>query len=180
MTDGFSIAIPLGFLILAGLLAWFLAETKGRWALKAILTACVALYSLETWSALDSYLGWPSREAMPQRSLMISAIVREPNLSKGDAGGIYLWVIPIGREDPDPFAYDPKPAEPRAYRIPYSRAVHEQVAQAMQAMRQNGRPILIERLGEPGLAGGRQGFDDDGGLRMREMPPPSIPEKPPR
>ncbi len=190
MTTGISIAIPIGFLILAGLLAWYLAHAKGRWALKAFLTVFVAFYSLEVWNALDSYLGWAAREPMPQRALLVSAMVREPNPAKRDDGAIFLWVVPLAQDEPGPFAYEPISGEPRAYRLPYSRAMHEQTAAAMQAMRKSGRPVLIERQGLPGEREGRDGTDgdrstfndEDGdtGFRMRELPPPSLPEKTPR
>lgn len=187
MTTGISIAIPLGFLLLGGTLCWYLVHAKGHWALKLVLTGFIALFSLETWRALDSYLGWPASEAMPQRSLLISAIVREPNPSKHDAGAIFLWVVPLGQDDPGPFAYDPISGEPRAYKLPYSRAMHEQTAAAMQAMRKNGRPILIERGGLPGDGEGDPhgngvdyGDESDSGFRMRELPPPSLPDKAPQ
>jgi len=183
MTTGVSIAIPIALLILGGALCWYLAHAKGHWAPKVFLTVCLALFSFETLRALDSYAGWPAKETMPQRALLISAIVREPNPSKNDAGAIFLWVVPLGQDDPGPFAYDPVSGEPRAYRLRYSRAMHEQTAAAMKAMRQNGRPILIERGGIPGEDGGdgRSGYDDEtGGFRMRELPPPSMPDKAPQ
>lgn len=186
MTTGISIAIPLGFLILAGMLAWYLAHTKGHWAAKVFLTIIVAFYSIEVWSALDSYLGWAAREPMPQRALLVSAMVREPSPAKRDRGAIFLWVVPLGQDDPGPFAYDSVSGEPRAHRLPYSRAMHKQTAEAMQAMRQSGRPILIERQSRPdereGSDGGHSTFNDDSdtGFRMRELPPPSLPDKAPQ
>lgn len=188
MTTGPSIAIPLGFLLLGGTLCWYLAHAKGHWAPKLFLTLFTAFFSLETYRALDSYAGWPAREAMPQRALLLHAVVREPNPSKNDAGAIFLWVVPLGQDDPGPFAYDPVSGEPRAYKLPYSRPMHEQTAAAMKAMQQNGRPILIERGGAAGEGDGEggggnrttYGDDEGGGFRMRELPPPSLPDKAPR
>jgi len=182
MTTGISIAIPLGFLLLGGALCWFIADTKGRWPLKVLLTGFLAFYSLETITALKSYKGWPADERMPQRSLLISASLREPNPPKNDPGAIFLWVIPLGMDDPSPFAYDPISGEPRAYRIPYSKQMRDQVAAAMKAMQENGRPILIERDGTGDAdgdgTGNPTGYDDDNtGLRMRELPPPALPPK---
>ena len=131
MSTGISIAIPFGFLLLAGTLCWFLIDTKGRWPLKLLLTGFLAFFSLETWQALDSYSGWPAKEAMPQRALLLHAVVREPNPAKHDPGAIFLWVVPLGQDDPGPFAYDPISGEPRAYKLPYSRPMHEQTAGAM-------------------------------------------------
>lgn len=184
MTTGNSIAIPLGFLLLAGALCWYLAYTKGRWAVKGFLTVFLIFYSLETYRALPSYSGWPARETMPQRALLLHAVVREPNPSKHDPGAIFLWVVPLGQDDPGPFSYRPVSGEPRAYKLPYSRSMHEQSARAMKAMQQNGRPILIERGGTAGdgegEGGGNRttyGDDEGGGFRMRELPPPNLPPK---
>lgn len=187
MTNGVSIAIPLGFLLLAGALCWYLAYVKGRWAVKVLLTGFLCLYAVQVHDALGSYSGWPAKEAMPQRALLISAVVREPNPAKNDRGAIFLWVVPLGQDDPDLFSYRPISGEPRAYKLPYSRPMHEQTSQAMKAMQQNGRPILIERGGIPddgeGEGGGNRttyGDDEGGGFRMRQLPPPSLPDKAPQ
>lgn len=187
MSVGHSIAIPLGFLMLAGALCWYLAYVKGRWLIKALLTVFLAFYGLEVWQALDSYAGWPTRETLPRRSLLISAIVHEPNPGRRDSGGIFLWVVPLGQDSLSPFSYNSISGEPRAYRIPYSRAMHEQADSATKSMQQGGRPILIERVGAPGEGDGSgsgnqstYGDDSGGGFRMRELPPPSLPEKAPQ
>ncbi|MEK7545932.1 MAG: hypothetical protein AAB554_02535 [Patescibacteria group bacterium] len=185
MSTGISIAIPLGFLLLGATLCWYLAYAKGRWPLKIFLTVILALFSLETWRALDSYAGWPAKETMPQRSLLLHAVVREPHPAKNDRGAIFLWIVPLGQDDPDLFSYRPVSGEPRAYKLPYSRPMHEQTAGAMKAMQQNGRPILIERGGIPGggESGGNRttyGDDEGGGFRMRQLPPPSLPDKAPQ
>lgn len=190
MSTGISIAIPLGFLLLAGTLCWFFASTKRRWVVKGVLTLFMTFYSLEVHDALDSYSGWPAAEAMPQRALLLSATVREPNPSKNDLGAIFLWVVPLGQDDPGPFAYRPISGEPRAYKLPYSRDMHEQASQAMTAMQRDGRPILIERGARPGGAegegegaggGNRTTYDDEdgGGFHMRQLEP-SLPEKTPQ
>jgi len=186
MSTGISIAIPLGFLMLAGVLCWYLAHTKGRWPIKVLLTFFLAFHSYSVYQALDSYAGWPAKEQMPQKALLFHAIVREPNPSRHDPGAIFLWVVPLGRDDPDPFSYRPISGVPRAYEIPYSRPMHEQTAQASKIIQQgNGRPVLIERGGSPagegdGGGGGNNttyGDDSGGGFRIRELPPPSLPDK---
>lgn len=184
MSGGISIAIPLGFAVLAGVLCWYLTYTKGRWPLKLCLIALLSGFGLEVWSALDSYSGWPAREELPRRSLLIAAIMREPNPATRDPGAIFVWVQPLVDGNPDPFEYRPVSGEPRAYRLPYSRPTHEQMSQALQAMSQGGRPIVLERTGSPGGAPGQEGsgngdtYDDEGtGIQMYELPPPGVPDK---
>lgn len=182
--NGTSIAIPLGFLLLGGLLCWLLAGIgKGRWPLKLLLTALVSLFSFEAWRALDTYAGWPSASELPQRSLFVAALVREPNPARGDPGAVYLWTIPVGTSDAGAFSYRPRSGEPRVYALPYSREAHESAQQAKKAS-DDGRPILIERGG--GLSGDGDGDadgnrrtygrDDGGGFRLREAAP-ALPEK---
>jgi len=185
MTNGISIAIPLGFMLLAAVLCWYMAYTKGRWPLKLILTGMLILFSLEVRGALTSYSGWATQEQMPKRALLLHAVVREPNPARHDAGAIFLWVVPLGLDDPDPFSYRPISGEPRAYRLPYSRPGHEQAEQASKLIQKNGRPVLIERDGNPGGGGGepRDGnsttYDDGsgGGFHIGDQPGPSLPDK---
>ena len=183
MTNGISIAIPIGFMLLAGVLCWYAAHTKGRWPLKLILTGGLILFSLQVHDALKSYAGWSTHEPLPQRALLLHAVVREPNLARHDAGAIFLWVVPLGLDDPDPFSYRPVSGEPRGYWLPYSREAHEQAAQASKLMQKDGRPILIERGGMQGGGGeGRDGnattYDDgSGGFHIGDQPGPSLPDK---
>lgn len=176
-------AIPVGFAILAAILCWFLAHAKGSWWLKAALIVLLTGFGLETWRALDSYAGWPARETLPKRSLLISAMVREPNPSRNDPGAIFVWVQPLSLPDTGAFTYRPVSGEPRAYRLRYTRTMHESVAQAMQAMREDGRPIVLERDGLPNEGGDGQGRslygEEDDGLRLYDLPPPDMPPKPP-
>ena len=92
---------------------------------------------------------------------------------------------PLSLPDPDPFEFRPVSGEPRAYRLTYTRTLHEGMAQAMQAKREDGRPILLERDGLQGEGEGGEengnrrtyGEDDGGGLRLRDLPPPNLPPK---
>ena len=95
-----------------------------------------------------------------QGYLLLQVDIREPNPQTGDPGVINLWVRPlkvIKKKGPSFLQYDPK-SEPRAYRLPYSRKMHEDAERA-RGMIKNGKPVIISKRG---LKGGEGDGDGDG------------------
>jgi hypothetical protein len=89
---------------------------------------------LAVWNALDSFSGWPTDQRPPARALLVSRTVDEPK-------AIYVWLVapaPSGV-----FAYLPDKAAPRAYRLPYSRELHEQVTRGT-ALAKAGAPRRVD------------------------------------
>src|SRR5262249_39619041 len=60
MMDYRTLAIPLGFILLAALLCWWVIGTKGAWWKKLLAIVFVPTFGLAVWHALPTYLGWPS------------------------------------------------------------------------------------------------------------------------
>lgn len=170
-----SIAIPLALSILMALALWRLADAKGDWWLKIAMIVLLTGTGVEVWKALDSYAGWPTGDRMPSQAILISAVVREPNPRTHDPGAIYVWTRPLTAPSKDLFDERPDGNEPRAYRLPYSREMHEQLMQAMQAMAQ-GRMIGIGRPSDRPGGNGPQQIDGDD-LQLYELPPPDPPRK---
>ena len=111
-------------------------------------------------------LGWPTEAAPPERFQLYAALVREPDRPNRSDGAIYLWLVPgaaDGQSDPPP----------RAYALPSSRALHEQVARA-QARMKEGQPV-------DGTAGRRAGGYLLGTRSLQvepyEAPPVRLPPK---
>lgn len=191
MYTGHSIAIPLGFIILTGLLCWHLAYAKGRWWLKLAFTVLLVGFGLEVSRALDSYAGWPTGEEMPENGQLLGAVIREPSPRVGDKGAIYVWIRPLEPPVSGLLRETPSPDEPRAYRLPYSREMHEEMEQAMQALR-SGQPVGIGRgrrgghHGQPGQGSGSGSGEgqgngslrtDDDDVHVYALPPPQPPRK---
>jgi hypothetical protein len=176
-------AIAGAFVLLAGLLLWFVIGSAGRWYLKLPLIVATPLFMFLVWSALDSFSGWPTRAELPQRSYFIAGTVSEPEPG-GDGGAIRVWVIPPSG-DGGPFAYEPDQSRPRAFELPYSRSLHRQV-EAANAMRARGQEVELRASSEgrqgddpAGRAKGtrRGGQSGHGSFRAYRLPPPSPPQK---
>jgi hypothetical protein len=176
-------AIAGSFVLLAGLLLWFVIGSTGRWYLKLPLIVVTPLFMFLVWSALGSFTGWPTRAELPTRSYFIAGTVSEPE-PDGDGGAIRVWVIPPSG-DGGPFAYEPDRSRPRAFELPYTQALHRQV-QAANAMRARGEEVELRASNEArqgddraGRAKGarRSGHSGRGPFRAYRLPPPSPPRK---
>jgi hypothetical protein len=128
--------IPIGFALLGGLLLWFVIGSRGRWWLKLPTIAVTSLFTFAVWNALDSFSGWPTAENPPAHALLVASTVDEPR-------AIYVWLVPP--DAPGLLRYRPERSEPRAYRLPYSRQLHEQVDRGT-ALAKQGRPVELQRM----------------------------------
>jgi hypothetical protein len=105
-------------------------------------------------------MGWPTLEQInKERSQIIYFQIREPSKKYDDVGAIYLWVR-ILRSEEEPkaktfdelmnpmswFLYTDKRA-PRAYKLPYTKAVHEQLEELTKKKQEQGSEGFIE-MGE--------------------------------
>lgn len=198
---GATLIIVIGFLLIGAVSLWFFIYAKGWWWAKLLMILVVIGFSLAVWSALDSYLGWPTKEPTPTRFILLWAEIREPEPKLDFAGAIYIWLIPYEKvsTEPGPLEHKPQLGTPRAYELPYSRPVHEQMAKAREIIMGGGTVIMERRrgrsgVGEPGEGdegegeegkNGRRGRGRRGGYGERsydefffyEMPPPVLPDK---
>lgn len=127
--------IAIGFVLLAGLLLWFVIGSRGAWWLKLPAIVVTSLFTFAVWDALDSFNGWPTAQTPPPRALLLSSSVDEPR-------AIYVWLMaPKAR---GPLEYRADGAEPRSYRLPYSRQLHAQVDRANKFAHQ-GQPVELRR-----------------------------------
>lgn len=154
--------IAIAFALVVGLLLWFVIGSRGPWFVKlgAIVVTCSFTYAV--WSALDSFSGWATDEKPPARALLVASTVDEPH-------AIYVWLVP-----PRPhglLAYRPNAGAPRAYRLPYSRELHEQVARGT-ALARRGRPAELTQQ-RRGTSGRETRFV----VRQYQPPPASLPRK---
>ncbi len=115
-----SISYVLPIMLLIWL--WFgkhLQTKRGNLG-KLILTLLLPLLYFLHWTGLQQSKGWPSDQTLPLRFELISADILEPNPLKEIKGSIHLWVRP---KDNQP---------PRAYILPYSRALHKKLFETKQ------------------------------------------------
>lgn len=157
----------LGFaaLLLLALLA-LLASHWPVW-LKGLLVVGVSALYFYASGVLDDVWGWPSGAALPARFVLVYSYVDEPAGKR--PGGIYLWLSPIedGRAN----------GEPRAYRLPYSKTLHTQVAEGTQKVRAGISQMGIVEATSAARTGWLRAGNDAQTLRLRDLPGPQLPEK---
>ena len=204
--DPNTLAIPIAFILLAAVLCLLLIGSKWKWWQKLALILIVPAFGLVVWGAIASYKGWPTTDELPEKSLVFQVLIREPDPAHGDPGAIYVWLMPLDDSGPsriNPLDYSSPGGEPRAYKLPYTRSMHQGMERA-KGMLQQGKPVVLDRRkggtgsgqegqgepgerGEPGAegdgaegAGGPRGYGYEPGredFRIYELPPPHPPDK---
>lgn len=150
MMDPHALAIPLGFILLSAVLCLLLIGSKWKWWQKLLLIVTVPSFGLAVWSSLGSYKGWPTTAAPPEKALVYWVLVREPEPARGDPGAIFVWLTPVEEDASgslNPLDYDSPGGEPRAYKLPYSRSLHQATETAKNIIGR-GQPAVLE-LHEP-------------------------------
>lgn len=186
--------ISIAFILVVTGLAWFVIYAKGWWWAKIIYMGIVLTFGVMTKNAIESGKGWPTAEQTPERFVLLSAKVDEPEPRRDDPGAIYVWLLPYKEKPAEPglLDYRPESGEPRSFKLPYSRKMHEQMEKAMEMIRA-GKTVIMGR--RQGKKGGEESDEDGKGREGRgnrrggheaipydelffyEMPPPALPEK---
>lgn len=188
--------IALGFVLIAALTLWFIIGSKGHWLSKAAMILLSLYFCLSVGFSVNEFLGWPTEEKLPEQFLVHWAVIDEPDVKDGTEGSIYVWTKPLSetKETYDTWDdyllsfYDGN-SQPRAYRLPYSRDLHEKTQEALNMLMQ-GEGVGGSRMGEgkPGK-GSREGDGEsedgeeggsltrNGGVMFHKLPPPKLPDK---
>lgn len=163
-----TLPIVLSFCVL--LLLCALALLSSRWPawLKGLLVVGVTVFYFYADEVVHSMWGWPSPDALPERFVLLAAVIDEPTAKS--KGGLYVWVNAL--EDGKPAA------APRAYRLPYSKDLHALLSEGMKKVRQGVSQLgsAEPKVGRKGLAWLRPGSDEQT-VKIRDLPVPQLPEK---
>ena len=205
-----TIGIPLAYVIVAALVLWMAITARGTWWIKALVILLATLFSLGLWRSLEGLQGWPVEAGMPERFEIKWTLVEEPNKKKGGPGAVYVWAVnlePSG-DGSRPFALRLHTRdlgrEPRIFKLPYSRRLHEQSGKIQEMISAGGRFFgYLGAAGPGGAPGGRSGKGREGAAGLpgtegegaeraggaappsrqdyifHELPPPKLPEKTP-
>jgi hypothetical protein len=151
-----GLVYPACFLTLAALTG--LAASSGRrWALRLPLIAATPVLALAVWWQLAQRDGWPTGSRPASGSAFVAGVVQAP--TSGRHGAIYLWAQP------------PNSDTPRAFRLPYSRRLERQVAQAASAARRGARVGLRARKKRPGEKKGVGAQIQSAAIQFYRLPP---------
>ncbi|GAP34444.1 hypothetical protein ABXN37_04685 [Piscinibacter sakaiensis] len=163
-----SLALVIAFTVLA--LLCLLALLWSRWPgwLKGLLVVGVTVFYFYGEALVHETWGWPSADALPERFVLLAAVIEEPGAKT--AGALYVWVNAI--EDGKPVR------QPRAYRLPYTKDLHALLNEGMKKIRQGVSQVGTSepRAGRGGLSWLRPGNDEQV-VKIRDMPKPQLPEK---
>lgn len=155
--------IAVGFVMLAGLLLWFVIGSRGAWWLKLPLIVGTCAFTFAVWDAMDSFTGWATGQDPPARALFLRGMVDEPD-------AIYVWLI--APPEPGLLAYRPQDGEPRAYRLPYTRQLHERVDRGNELTRRGQRVELRQMQPD-----GENGRGTQLAIQINRLTPRGLPSK---
>ena len=122
--------LAAAYAVLALGFGWMLAGGPS-WKLRMPFIVAAPALALGLWLGRPDTSGWPSDAHIPAHAALQWAVVDEPDPATADPGHVYLWLDVGG-------------AAPRAFALPYSRSLHEQVQRALKSI-QHGRSMAVGR-----------------------------------
>ena len=178
---------------------WFVIGSKGPWFLKAVVILFSLHLCLSIQYSLSGIAGWPSDDSPPEKFIVHWIIVKEPPKKTSGEGAIYVWATNLSQKQNDNkdkwwerllLSFRPSDlTEPRSYRLPYSKELHEEANDAL------GRIMKGERVGgtnngkgkgkgegngnEEGEGEGEGGgtFSHSDDIGFHDLPAPRLPDK---
>lgn len=155
--------VALAFVLLLALLA----SPWPAWSKALLVLAVTGLY-FGAEQSLKEVWGWPSRQTLPERFVLLALVVEEPG--KQREGALYVWVNAL--EDGRPVK------QPRAYALPYTKDLHALFDEGMKKVRQGITQMgtATPKAGTRGLSWLRPGAEDQD-VKIRDLPLPQLPEK---
>jgi hypothetical protein len=141
------------YVVVALLLLVLNLNARWSWTVKALAIVVVSALYLVTYYSIPPLLGWPTDQSLPKRFNLIAVYVQEPDKASGRTGEIVLWATDM--------AEGPRGGEPRAYRVPFTQALHQQVEDAANKIRKN-MPQIGEVKDEKDAANARASSSANG------------------
>ena len=127
----YPLLLSLGYIFPLAFLVWLYLNKPLSLTAKLLTAMVLPLIYGVHWLGIQQYTGWPSEQTLPTRFELISADVIEPNRLNQVEGVIHLWLRPEGEH------------QPRAYRLPYSRALHKKLFETKQRIKQGHSQLGI-------------------------------------
>lgn len=161
------------YILLALLLLSINLYSNWSWQVKAGSIIATAFFYAVTYLSLPPLLGWPTGDDPPSRFRLVGAEIVQPDKATGAKGMIYLWL----RNMEDLSAI----AAPRAYKLPYSPALHETVVAAKSKMNKGMQQLGEFKLPEDSNIRKVDTFKRAGqkvaAIEFYDLPDPMLPDK---
>ena len=165
------IGITSAYIALAILLLGLCLYSAWPLWIKTAAIIVTGLFYYATYISLGSLLGWPAQADLPSEFIMLAGKIEEPKEESNSRGAIYIWALSLDGD----YTSD----TPRAYRVPYSKPLHNQVAEANKKIRRGVTQIgKSENILVHKPAVGQTWFEE----RMQrviiyDLPDPELPDK---
>ena len=167
------VGISLAYVVLAVLLVSMLVYTRWSLWVKVAIVIGVGVFYFVTYASLERILGWPTAEPPPKEFVLLSGYVKEPDENADESGHVYLWLV----------AYDLEKRAvldtPRAYVLPYTPYLHEQVNEANKRLKRGKSQVgRVELVSGPQLNTPRSWVDERvERMTLYDFPRREMPEK---
>jgi hypothetical protein len=163
-----TLALVLSFSALVFLT--LIALLWSRWPvwLKGLLVVGVTLFYFYANDVVHNMWGWPSSDALPEKFVLLAAVIEEPNSKQ--PGAVYVWVNALENGKAIP--------QPRAFRLPYAKDLHALLNEGMKKVREG-----VSQMGSSEPKAGKKGLpwlqpgNDEQAVKLRDLPVPQLPEK---
>jgi hypothetical protein len=163
-----TLALVLSFSALVFLT--LIALLWSRWPawLKGLLVVGVTMFYFYANDVVHNMWGWPSSDALPEKFVLLAAVIEEPNSKQ--PGAVYVWVnaLESGKAIP----------QPRAFRLAYAKDLHALLNEGMKKVREG-----VSQMGSSEPKAGKKGLpwlqpgNDEQAVKLRDLPVPQLPEK---
>jgi hypothetical protein len=163
-----TLALVLSFSALVFLT--LIALLWSRWPawLKGLLVVGVTMFYFYANDVVHNMWGWPSGDALPEKFVLLAAVIEEPNSKQ--PGAVYVWVNALENGKAIP--------QPRAFRLAYAKDLHALLNEGMKKVREG-----VSQMGSSEPKAGKKGLpwlqpgNDEQAVKLRDLPVPQLPEK---
>ena len=148
-----EIELVAAYVVMAAILLSIALWNRVRWWIKAATIIVTFGFFFVSFMSFRHILGWPASAELPDRFELVWAFVQEPNEAIQSPGAVYVWAMTLPGEGPVdqaelymPGAIDTRVEpnqRPRAYVLPYTRYMHEEVEEAKIKMVDGVRQIGV-------------------------------------
>ena len=172
------IGFPLAIVFVLVLLSWFIIKVKIKIYVKFLLITATTLVFFGVWSSITNLKGWAAEDQMPEKYQVHWVIIEEPSKMTGGGGGIFIIVTDMkksGGKEINLYVKD-NTKEPRLYKIPYSRQLHERSQQMIKGLKKGKKYYGVsKKKGKKNKKG--MNYQHDIEPKFYNMPKPVLPEK---
>ena len=143
------------FIIIAAIHLYFIIESKAKVLTKALIIPIVLWFSLVLFYTPEKLMGWPTSQEMPNNSMVMSMLIREPYGSS--PGAIYILALHDRFSEKitkssvkkylnpkSVFGYTTKNI-PRFYKLTYDRELHKDLKKGEKKVEQKGGYLRLKK-----------------------------------